>query len=335
MVIFFVVTAVLLCAAIVAINIYRDKRKNFVRENSVALRQLAQINAKHTFLPVKHFAMSQKYDNRHYYDSISPGDYLTYQLLYKHKEVARAIHNAEENAEHIKIYRAEVASNCVLGKFKSTEPAAEISAIEKWLRKIWLTRGFAAVCKVEKKLFDGMLAKPITEFQIPVTLHLTKINGRMLTYKSAVFRAPEILETIKRIKSKDNGRFEDPNLWQAITRVERGKVSNRMRFAVYKRDGNRCRKCGSRWNLEVDHIYPISKGGKTTFDNLQTLCHNCNAQKSNFIEPPAVPLRSAYRSYENLCPNCGIPLVKRRGNNGSFWGCPNYPRCRFTKNITR
>ena len=215
-----VVVIFLAIVAVLLYMVYCDRRKSFIKKNSVALRQLAQINAKHTFLPVKHFAMSHKYDNRHYYNSISPGDYLTYQLLYKHKEVARAIHNAEENAEHIKIYRAEVASNCVLGKFESTEPAAEISAIEKWLRKIWLTRGFAAVCKVEKKLFDGMLAKPITEFQIPVTLHLTKINGRMLTYKSAVFRAPEILETIKRIKSKDNGRFEDPNLWQAITRVE-------------------------------------------------------------------------------------------------------------------
>lgn len=335
MVIFFVVAAVLLCAAIVAINIYRDKRKNFVRENSVALRSLAQINANHSFRPVQRFDMTHSYDNRNYYATISPGDYLTYQLLYRHKEVTTAIHNAEENAEHMKRYRAEVASNCVLGKFESTEPKAELSALEKWLRKIWLTKDFDTVCAIEKNLFDIMVAKPVIEFQIPVIICLTNIQGRRLTYKSSLFRTPEILETIKRINSKDNGRFEDPNLWQAITRVERGKVSNRMRFAVYKRDGNRCRKCGSTRNLEVDHIYPISKGGKTTFDNLQTLCHNCNAQKSNFIERPAVPLRSAYQSYENLCPNCGIPLVKRHGNYGDFWGCPNYPKCRYTKNTTR
>ena len=329
MVIFLAIVAVLLYM------VYCDRRKSFIKKNSVALRQLAQINAKHTFLPVKHFAMSHKYDNRHYYNSISPGDYLTYQLLYKHKEVARAIHNAEENAEHIKIYRAEVASNCVLGKFESAREKENLSKTDQVLRNYWLSKGLEKICNIEKKQFDSRLKNPVTGFRIAVYIYLTDIQGRTITYKSAYFYAPEILETIKRIKSKDNGRFEDPNLWQAITRVERGKVSNRMRFAVYKRDGNRCRKCGSRWNLEVDHIYPISKGGKTTFDNLQTLCHNCNAQKSNFIEPPAVPLRSAYRSYENLCPNCGVPLVKRRGNNGSFWGCPNYPRCRFTKNITR
>ncbi len=30
------------------------------------------------------------------------------------------------------------------------------------------------------------------------------------------------------------------------------------------------------------------------------------------------------------CPTCGSALVKRRGKNGDFWGCTNYPRCRTT-----
>ena len=33
--------------------------------------------------------------------------------------------------------------------------------------------------------------------------------------------------------------------------------------------------------LEVDHIVPVSKGGKTEADNLQTLCWRCNRSKSN------------------------------------------------------
>lgn len=35
--------------------------------------------------------------------------------------------------------------------------------------------------------------------------------------------------------------------------------------------------------LEVDHIIPISKGGLSTKDNLQTLCWKCNRTKSNKI----------------------------------------------------
>ena len=35
----------------------------------------------------------------------------------------------------------------------------------------------------------------------------------------------------------------------------------------------------------------------------------------------------------NICPRCGGKLVLRKGKNGNFYGCSNYPKCRFTKNI--
>ena len=33
-----------------------------------------------------------------------------------------------------------------------------------------------------------------------------------------------------------------------------------------------------------------------------------------------------------LCPRCGGELRKRNGRFGEFWGCSNYPGCRYTKN---
>jgi CRISPR/Cas system Type II protein with McrA/HNH and RuvC-like nuclease domain len=33
--------------------------------------------------------------------------------------------------------------------------------------------------------------------------------------------------------------------------------------------------------LEVDHIYPLSKGGKNTEENLWLICGTCNSAKSN------------------------------------------------------
>ena len=33
------------------------------------------------------------------------------------------------------------------------------------------------------------------------------------------------------------------------------------------------------------------------------------------------------------CPRCGGELIKRNGRFGEFWGCGNYPECRYTKNI--
>lgn len=35
-----------------------------------------------------------------------------------------------------------------------------------------------------------------------------------------------------------------------------------------------------------------------------------------------------------ICPKCGGELKKRNGRYGEFWGCSNFPNCRFTKNIS-
>ena len=32
-----------------------------------------------------------------------------------------------------------------------------------------------------------------------------------------------------------------------------------------------------------------------------------------------------------ICPRCGGKLVLRKGKYGEFWGCSNYPKCRFIK----
>lgn len=61
----------------------------------------------------------------------------------------------------------------------------------------------------------------------------------------------------------------------------------RLRFLVLQRDGFRCRGCGATpattagVRLQVDHVVPWSRGGKTTIENLQTLCATCNSGKSN------------------------------------------------------
>ena len=47
---------------------------------------------------------------------------------------------------------------------------------------------------------------------------------------------------------------------------------------------------------------------------------NVYAAKANFNNKVA----------SGICPRCGGTLVQRNGRYGSFYGCYNYPRCRFT-----
>jgi len=77
---------------------------------------------------------------------------------------------------------------------------------------------------------------------------------------------------------------------RALTNVkpeERRDPSIGLRFRVLQRDHFRCCLDGRSpatelgCILHVDHIVPFSKGGKTTLENLQTLCSQCNFGKSN------------------------------------------------------
>lgn len=131
---------------------------------------------------------------------------------------------------------------------------------------------------------ESVFPKPEVTFDLKVTLNCSKINGVIYKNKVKYFSSKDIFILIKRLNNKKGSFYNDRAVWDAICRVERGKVSNKMRFSIYARDGYRCCRCGISQKyaaLEIDHIIPIAKGGKTMFDNLQTLCHKCNVEKGD------------------------------------------------------
>ena len=66
---------------------------------------------------------------------------------------------------------------------------------------------------------------------------------------------------------------------------QRALMTSKLRQHIKERDGYTCKHCGASVEqephllLEIDHIIPVSKGGLTTEDNLQTLCWRCNRSK--------------------------------------------------------
>ena len=244
--------------------------KRFVAENSECLRALKEINSRFSFFPYVDFNQSHTYDNENFYETISCEDFLIYQLQYQAKKIGEQIEKVAFNQTEYRKYLNEIKT-LRLGIFSS--PFGKLKR-EK-------------VLKTEKKLCcKAKLAPPDTQFSLKVTLFCSRINGRIYASKEEPFSADRILTLIKRMSYKSGTYFRDRAIWDAICRVERGRVSNKMRFSIYARDGYRCRKCGVSQRfavLEIDHIIPVSKGGKSTYENLQTLCHKCNVEKGNKI----------------------------------------------------
>lgn len=73
------------------------------------------------------------------------------------------------------------------------------------------------------------------------------------------------------------------NLVKLIKKNTEIKVLSGKRKTIYERDDFKCLKCGENniKKLTLDHIIPISKGGKSNNENLQTLCKKCNGEKGN------------------------------------------------------
>jgi len=70
---------------------------------------------------------------------------------------------------------------------------------------------------------------------------------------------------------------------------QRALMTAKLRGFIKQRDNYTCRYCSAsvvrepNLLLEVDHIIPISKGGLSILENLQTLCWRCNRTKSNKV----------------------------------------------------
>ena len=77
---------------------------------------------------------------------------------------------------------------------------------------------------------------------------------------------------------KQGARIYHTPRWKAVRR------------AVLNRDNWTCTNCGGHGRMEVDHIKPVSRGGKP-FDmsNLRALCRHCHVTisgESNRNPPP-------------------------------------------------
>ena len=107
--------------------------------------------------------------------------------------------------------------------------------------------------------------------------HFERHNG-----KTAKKRAENTLQQRLSCEMRDNG----------ATGVARDVIPRPFRRRILCRDGYKCVYCGressaaaeshKRYSiLSIDHLIPISRGGKTVVENLVTCCLDCNMEKAD------------------------------------------------------
>lgn len=92
-------------------------------------------------------------------------------------------------------------------------------------------------------------------------------------------KVPAVIMVKKFVKKNSNVRFS--------------------KFNVMLRDNFECQYCSvvlTRSTATMDHVVPVSKGGKTSFTNVVTACNPCNSTKSDRtdIKPKKEPVMPTY-----------------------------------------
>ena len=107
---------------------------------------------------------------------------------------------------------------------------------------------------------------------------LVTLNCKKLTFEE---KAQLLMLCEKRMREFIMKRGID--LW-GYRLLDTDPVPGSLRFQVLKESSGRCALCGATKKerpLDVDHIIPRSRGGKTVYENLQVLCSKCNQEKNN------------------------------------------------------
>ncbi|MFH1755889.1 MAG: HNH endonuclease signature motif containing protein [Candidatus Latescibacterota bacterium] len=147
-----------------------------------------------------------------------------------------------------------------------------------------------------ERLFEAMLDEFLEKHSPQRKMQRRKSRGA--NQKGHPESSPAIGKT-KRTREKDLQKLTSPgvNIQREINELKKSNCDGRhhsrhipaaIRDRVFARDGRQCTfvgtngiRCGSTWDLQIDHIKPFARGGSHAMQNLRLLCakHNMHEAK--------------------------------------------------------
>lgn len=208
------------------------------------------------------FTLSYVFHSRRAFDEIRPQNALAY-LANGNSELVDAYDNVKYNKQKLERFMDE---NQII---KQSSPMT--------IKNSGLTE--ERFLQIEKELCRKMETKVPVDLQIELYLYYR--NGGDHSLKTFNMNYDD-LDAAYQVK-------EIPDIEYTSTQEEREKMTPSLRYSILRRDGFRCVLCGASVDdgakLHVDHIMPVSKGGKTEPSNLRTLCDRCNFGKGDKYDP--------------------------------------------------
>jgi hypothetical protein len=166
-----------------------------------------------------------------------------------------------------------------------TNPATnQIGCYEITYRKIIFETG------LDKSTIEKLLLKFENNFKI---IEYNIDNKEIFIrnwYKYNWTKSPKLLSCIKqeylKIKTEKFISYIDkimdeyyPDDLKLYRTANKSEIPQKTAIKVMQRDNFECKKCGSKDDLTIDHIFPKNLGGSNSIDNLRVLCRSCNSKR--------------------------------------------------------
>ena len=241
----------------------KRRLKEKVRENSDLCKKLQEINNRYQFFEdlETEYTCSKELNTRKAYNRFKFDDFFEEVIEINLTLLEEVIFQVKENRKLLNKYNKEVE------RIKNAPMEEYIKAYDI---PIWLYE------RIEKIVFEEEQLNPVINPIFICSASYETPQGRYFYEDEVEYSFDELLyhyeNVMTKMRNKESKEFQ------------RKMMTDSLRYNILKRDNFRCVLCGRSAQdgetiLQVDHIIPVSKGGKTVESNLRTLCKTCNMGK--------------------------------------------------------
>lgn len=289
------------------LNIRIKKENDTISGKSEKINRIKDLYNKYNFNQLskyKHMIFEREY-SRKGFDRVRVKNILFYYFDNNIDEILKDVEKAYENKKQYDNFLKELI------KIKIDTPD-NIIAASGYQREKFI--------KIENRIINNYIGdKKLYDITLDLKIRYINTRNQVNLLKEKKFTHDELFKMYE--------EWNDGNKNKENIRFERSVMSDSIRYNVFQRDNFTCQVCGATAKdgakLHVDHIIPVSAGGKTLMSNLQTLCERCNLGKSNKTDSDF--------EHNMICPVCGSKLIEKKGRYGDFIGCSHYPKCKYIK----